>query len=327
MMKAKYLFKTFLRMVSLLIGVSILSFILLSNSPIDPLTAYIGTESTLSEEAREEIAEHWKLNDPPLKRFLTWGNNLLHGDLGTSITYKQPVTKVISERFKYSFVLMMTAWVLSGVIGFIFGVFSGVYKGSIFDKIVKLVCLIFQSSPTFWVGLLALSFFSVTLGWFPIGMAGPMGKAASEITIGERIYHLILPSITLSVLCSAKITMFTRQKMIEILNSNYILYAKAKGENTMQIVMRHGLRNCALPAITEQFASFSELFGGIALAESVFSYPGIGTAVTAAGLNGDVPLLLGIALFSALFVFTGNCIANILYGILDPRIKEEGYNA
>ena len=91
--------------------------------------------------------------------------------------------------------------------------------------------------------------------------------------------------------------------------------------------MRHGIKNIALPAITEQFASFSELFGGIALAETVFSYPGLGTATTAAGLKGDVPLLLGIAIFSAIFVFVGNFIANILYGVLDPRLKEEGYNA
>ena len=326
-MKGKYLFKTIFRMMTLLIGVSILSFVLVSNSPIDPLTAYVGTESTLSQEAIDEIAEHWKLNDPPLQRFQAWGENLIHGDLGTSITYKQPVSRVIAERFKYSFALMMTAWVLSGIIGFVTGIFSGVYRGSIFDRAVKLICLIFQSAPTFWVGLIMLSLFAVHLGWFPIGMAAPMGMAESEITIGDRIYHLILPAITLSVLCSAKITLFTRQKIIEILNSNFILYARARGENTFQIIMRHGLRNAALPAITEQFASFSELFGGIALAETVFSYPGIGTATTAAGLNGDVPLLLGIALFSTLFVFTGNLIANVLYGVLDPRIKEEGYNA
>ena len=327
MMRAKYLCKTIFRMITLLIGVSILSFILIYNSPIDPLTAYVGTESTLSQEAKDEIAEHWKLNDPPVQRFAAWGNNLIHGDLGTSITYKQPVSRVIAERFQYSFVLMMTAWVFSGIIGFLTGIFAGVYRGSIFDRIVKLICLIFQSAPTFWVGLIMLSLFAVHLGWFPIGMAAPMGMAASDITIGDRIYHLILPAVTLSVLCSAKITLFTKQKIIEILNSNFILYARARGENTLQIIMRHGIRNAALPAITEQFASFSELFGGIALAETVFSYPGIGTATTAAGLNGDVPLLLGIALFSTLFVFTGNLIANVLYGVLDPRIKEEGYNA
>lgn len=327
MNRVKYLSKTIFRMITLLIGVCILSFILIYNSPIDPLTAYVGTESTLSEEAKQEVAEHWGLNDPPVQRFCTWANNLLHGDLGTSITYKQPVSTVIFDRFQYSFILMMVAWFFSGVIGFVSGILAGVFKGSIFDKLIKFLCLVFQSAPTFWIGLIVLSFFAIYLGWFPIGLAAPMGKVASEITIGDRIYHLVLPALTLSVLCSAKITLFTRQKLIEIMNSDYILFAKARGESTFQIIRRHGLRNVALPAITEQFASFSELFGGIALAETVFSYPGLGTATTAAGLKGDVPLLLGIAIFSTIFVFSGNLIANILYGVLDPRLKEEGYNA
>ena len=327
MKRLKYFIKTIFRMTTLLIGVCIIAFILVTNSPIDPLTAYVGAESTLSEEAKEKIVEHWKLNDEPIDRFMAWGNNLLHGDLGTSITYKQPVSKVIFERFKYSFALMMLAWVLSGIIGFIMGILAGTFKGSLFDKIIKLICLVFQSAPTFWIGLLVLSLFAIYLGWFPIGLGAPMGKIASEITIWDRIYHLILPAVTLSVLCSAKITLFTRQKLIEIMNSDFILFSKARGESTFQIIKRHGLRNVALPAITEQFASFSELFGGIALAETVFSYPGLGTATTAAGLNGDVPLLLGIAIFSTIFVFAGNLIANILYGILDPRIREEGSNA
>ncbi|WP_343009432.1 ABC transporter permease [Clostridium celatum] len=327
MNRIKYIGSTFLRMLSLLIAVSILSFILVTSSPIDPLTAYVGTESTLSEAAKEEIAEHWGLNDPPVTRFITWGKNVLQGDLGTSITFKQPVKTVILERFKYSIVLMLVAWVFSGVLGFIIGILAGVYKGSIFDKIIKIFCLALQSAPTFWIGLLVLSFFAVKLGWFPIGLAAPMGKLSSDITIWDRIYHLILPALTLSVLSIGKITLFTRQKLIEIMNSDFILFAKARGENTAQLIMRHGIKNIALPAITEQFASFSELFGGIALAETVFSYPGLGTATTAAGLKGDVPLLLGIAIFSAIFVFVGNFIANILYEVLDPRLKEEGYNA
>ena len=327
MNRFKYIGSTFLRLISLLIAVSIIAFVLVTSSPIDPLTSYVGAESTLSKEVKDEIAEHWGLNDPPVERFITWGKNVLQGDLGTSITFKQPVGTVILERFQYSIVLMMIAWLFSGVLGFIIGILAGVYKGSIFDKIIKVFCLTLQSAPTFWIGLLVLSLFAVKLGWFPIGLAAPMGKLKSDITIGDRIYHLILPALTLSVLSIGKITLFTRQKLIEILNSDFILFAKARGESTTQLIMRHGVRNIALPAITEQFSSFSELFGGMALAETVFSYPGLGTATTAAGLNGDVPLLLGIAIFSAIFVFVGNLIANILYGILDSRLKEEGYHA
>lgn len=148
------------------------------------------------------------------------------------------------------------------------------------------------------------------------------GKLASEVTLGDRAYHLVLPAFTLTIVSISKITLYTRQKLIETMDSDFILFAKARGESERQIIYRHILRNIALPAVTVQFASFSELFGGMALAETVFSYPGIGTATTAAALNGDVPLLLGIVIFSALFVFSGNLIANILYGVLDPRVKE-----
>lgn len=314
------------RMVCLLVAVSLVAFLLITKAPIDPLVSYVGTNSTLSQEAKEEIAEYWGLNEPLPKRFLTWAAHAMQGDLGTSITYKKPVAQVIGERFAYSFVLMLAAWILSAVLGFFLGIVCGLYQESIFDRCIKLFCLILKSAPTFWIGLLLLSLFSVKLGWFPIGMAAPIGKLSSEVTLADRIYHLTLPVLTLTLVSISEVTLYTRQKLIEILSSDFILYARARGENKRQLVFRHILRNVALPAITVQFSSFSELFGGMALAENVFAYPGIGTATTAAALNGDVPLLLGIAVFSALFVFVGNLIANILYGVLDPRIREGAHD-
>lgn len=316
-----------IRMIFLLIAVSVLAFVLITKAPIDPLVSYIGTESTLSDEAKIEIAEQWGLNDPLPKRFLKWAGNVLHGDMGTSITYKKPVITIIRERFAYSFVLMLLAWTLSGILGFVLGIICGMKPGGVFDRITKVFCLTMKSAPTFWLGLLLLMVFSVMLGWFPLGMAAPMGKVASEVTLAERIYHLILPVVTLTIVSISEVVLYTRQKLIEIMHSDFILYARARGESNGQIIRRHILRNIALPAITVQFASFSELFGGMALAENVFSYPGIGTATTAAAMKADVPLLLGIALCSALFVFAGNLIANILYGIFDPRIREEESNA
>lgn len=327
MNRLKYIFATTFRMLTLVVAICILSFILVSASPIDPLTAYIGAESTLSAEAQEEIAEYWGLNDPPVERFLTWANHTLHGDLGTSITYNRPVGTVIFERFKYSLALILIAWILSGIIGFAAGIIAALKKDTLIDKSIKTFCLILQSAPVFWFGLLMLTLFSITLGWFPLGQAAPVHKLAEDVTLWDRIYHMILPAITLSILGISKITLYTRQKLIETLNSDYILFAKARGESTKQIVKRHALRNIAMPAVTLQFASFSELFGGIALAETVFSYPGLGSATTAAALNGDAPLLIGIAMFSAVFVFVGNFIANVLYGVLDPRLKEGGYRA
>lgn len=310
------------RMILLLAAVSLIAFLLITNAPIDPLVSYIGTNSTLSEEAKAQIAEYWGLNAPPMERFFTWAGNVLQGDWGESITYKRPVAEIIAERFSYSIVLMLLAWSLSGILGFAIGIICGLRQGGIFDRITKLFCLTMKSAPTFWVGLLALMVFSVELGWFPLGMAVPLGVSAEDVTIWDRIYHLVLPVFTLTIVSISEVVLYTRQKLIEIMSSDFILYARARGENTTQLVFRHILRNIALPAITVQFASFSELFGGMALAENVFSYPGIGSAATAAAMNADVPLLLGVALCSALFVFTGNLIANLLYDVFDPRIKE-----
>ena len=326
MIKRKNIMYEVARMLLLLFLVSFLAFLLIAKSPIDPLSSYIGTNSTLSPEAKAEIVNHWGLNDSIPHRYLTWLVNVCHGDMGMSISYKKEVVSVIKERFAYSAVLMGMAWILSGVIGFFLGVICGVRQGGFFDRITKSFCLLVKSAPTFWIGILFLVVFAVELGWFPIGMAVPMGKLESEVTLGDRIYHLILPVITLTIASISEIVLYTRQRVVEIINSDFILYARARGENTWQIVTRHVLKNALLPAITLQFASFSELFGGMALAENVFSYPGIGTATTTAALNGDAPLLMGIALISAVFVFTGNMIANILYKVCDPRIRE-GENA
>lgn len=321
---ARYIAGSLFRMVLLLIGVSILTFALIVSSPIDPVDAYVGAESNISQEQRDNVAEHWGLKNPPVERYFSWLKNLLSGDMGISITYQKPVRQILGERFIASLALMATAWVLSGVLGFILGVVCGAAEGSWLDRCIKTLCFTLSSTPAFWVGLLLLMVFSTQLGWFPIGLATPIGKMAEDVTVWERIHHLVLPAVTLSITGVAGIALHTRQKLIEVLKSDYVLFAKARGESKWTRIKRHGLRNIAVPAVTLQFASFSELFGGSVLAETVFSYPGLGSAASAAGLRGDVPLLLGVAMFSVLFVFVGNMTANLLYGILNPQIREGG---
>lgn len=311
------------KLVFLLLAVSVISFALVTASPIDPVDAFLES-ATVTEEQHAKIAAYWGLDKSPVERYLTWGGHLLQGDLGESITYHQPVKDVLSECFKASIALMGTAWIMSGLIGLALGILAGVKKDSWTDKIIKTICLGLASTPVFWVGLLVLVVFAIELQWFPIGLAAPIGKLAKDVTIWERLHHLALPAFTLSITHVASIALHTRQKLIDVLESDYVLFAKARGETMQQIIMRHGLRNIALPAITLQCASVSELFGGSVLAEKVFSYPGLGNAATVAGLHGDAPLLLGIALFSALFVFAGNLAANIIYGIVDPQIREGG---
>lgn len=312
-----------LRGVTLLLAVSLVAFILVSLSPVDPVQQYVLGAGNVSMDQREAIAQYWGVNDPPAQRYLNWLGALLRGDMGISLLYRQPVLQVIAQRFANTFALMAAAWVLSGLMGFALGCIMGLWRGKWVDRLLKRICLVLCSVPTFWLGLIFLLVFSVWLGWFPIGLSTPIGVSNADVSLWQRLYHLALPALTLSFLSFANVALHTRQKLVDVLESDYVLFARARGEDTFTIMKRHGFRNILLPAVTLQFGSLAELFGGSVLAETVFSYPGLGSAVAAAGLNSDVPLLLGITLFSTLFVFTGNLIANIIYGVVDPRIREE----
>ena len=313
--------RKFFKLITLLVALCIVTFIMLEKSPIDPVQAYVGADLTVTQEQRENIAEHWGLNKPPVERFFSWFKSIASADLGTSMIYRRDVIDVISERFIASLALMLVAWIVSGILGFILGIISGVNEGKFIDRFIRGYCYVLISTPTFWVGILLIMIFSVKLKLLPTGLGVPIGVLSTEVTIGSLIKHLILPSIALSILGVANICLHTREKVIEILSSDYILFAKARGESKKSIVFNHVIKNVSLPAITLQFLSFSELFAGAVFAEQVFSYPGLGQATVQAGLKGDLPLLMGIVIISLIFVYTGNLIADFLYIVIDPRVK------
>ena len=308
----------------LLLAVSIIVFALVSLSPIDPVQANVGQSAYLnmSPEKRAALAEYWGSNVPLWERYFNWISAFLQGDMGTSLRYNAPVAQVIATRAANTLLLMLVAWVVSGVLGFALGVVAAMKRGSWVDKLVKGYCFVLAATPAFWIGLVFLIVFAVWLGWFPVGFSVPIGKSAADVTIVDALHHLVLPALTLSVVGVANIAMHTREKAIDVMESDYIRFARARGLTPWQALRAHGLRNLLLPAITLQFASISEIFGGSVLVEQVFSYPGLGQAAVTAGLGSDVALLAAIAVFSAALVFAGNLIANILYGVVDPRIRK-----
>ena len=289
----RFVVRNILKFLLLMLAVSLVTFVLVSVSPIDPVQANVGQTAyiNMSEAKRAQLAEYWGVNTPLWERYANWFVDLLHGDLGTSLRFNAPVIDVIATRAVNSLALMATAWAVSGVLGFALGILAGANRGRLIDRIVKGYCFLLASVPTFWLGLLFLIVFSVQLGWFPFGFSVP-------------------------------IALHTREKTIDVLESDYVRFARARGLSTWGALRHHGLRNLALPALTLQFASISEIFGGSVLVEQVFSYPGLGQAAVTAGLGGDAALLVGIALFSAAFVFTGNLIASTLYGVVDPRMRK-----
>ena len=316
--------KNIIRMILLLIGVSIGAFVLLSISPIDPLQANVGQAAlgSMSQEQIAKLEEYWGVGQPPVERYLNWAKDFFRGDMGVSLLYRQEVSAVIAVKLTNSLWLMAIAWILSGVVGFVLGIVAGWNEGRWPDKLIKGYSLLIASTPAFWLALVLLMVFAVWLKWLPIGLSVPIGVEASGVTILDRVRHAILPAITLSITGISNITLHTREKMIEVMESDYIMFARARGESTWEILKNHVLRNISLPAMTLQFGSISEIFGGSVLVEQIFSYPGLGQAAVTAGLGSDVPLLLGITMISAVIVFGGNLIANVLYGVVDPRIRK-----
>ena len=306
-----------------MLAVGLVVFALVSMSPIDPVQANVGQAAyvNMSEAKRAQLASYWGGDVPFWERFANWAGALLQGDMGTSLRFNAPVSEVIAHRAANSLALMGIAWLLSGVLGFVLGVAAGARRGGALDRVVRSYCFLLASTPTFWLGLLILMVFAVQLGWFPIGFSVPIGVSAADVTLADAAHHLVLPALTLSVTGVANIALHTREKVVDVLESDYVRFARARGESELSVIMHHGLRNVALPAVTLQCAFISEIFGGSVLVEQVFSYPGLGQAAVTAGLGGDVALLAGIALVSAALVFGGNLLANILYGVLDPRMR------
>lgn len=318
--------RKFIRMLLLLITVSIVTFTLVSMSPIDPLQANVGQAAlgAMSQEQKAKLEEYWGMNVPPVRRYLNWAGGFVRGDMGISLLYRQPVSQVIGVKLSNSLFLMVFAWLISGILGLVLGILAGVFRGTWADRIIKGYSLLISSTPVFWLALLLLLVFAVWLKVLPIGLSVPIGVESAGVTFLDRLRHAILPAVTLSITGVAGVTLHTREKMIDVMESDYMLFARARGESTWSMVKKHGLRNILLPAMTLQFASVSEIIGGSVLVEQVFSYPGLGQAAVTAGTGSDVPLLLGITIVTAAIVFFGNFIADILYGVIDPRMRKGG---
>ncbi|MGL4525333.1 MAG: ABC transporter permease, partial [Spirochaetia bacterium] len=281
-----------LRLSILLFAVSLVTFMLLSLSPVNILQTNIGQAAlgSMSDEHIAKLESWWGIHTPPIKRYTSWLKDFLHGDAGTSLLYRRSVMSVIAQKTATSVWLLACAWVLSGVFGFVFGIIAGSHKGTVIDTFISKAALVLAGTPVFFLALLLIVVFGVWLKIFPLGLSAPIGVERAAVSFKDLVYHAFLPALTLSLSGMPAIILHTRQKMIEVLASDYVLFARSRGLSEFAITMRHGVRNVLLPALTLQFASISEVFGGSVLVEQVFSYPGLGQAAVRAGLGGDAPL-------------------------------------
>ncbi|MFP2413959.1 MULTISPECIES: ABC transporter permease [unclassified Citrobacter] len=312
----------FLRLIVLLVLVAAGTFTLLSFSPVDPIRAYIGNDLLhVPPEQYARIAARWGLDQPLWERFGHWFIRVLQGDLGYSMLFNAPVASVIKERFATSFALLGGAWLLSGILGTAMGFVAGRYLNRWPDKAICRLSYLLSSLPTFWIGMLLLALFAVRWPVFPVCCAWEPGNSGDMATLAERLRHLVLPVCALSLLGLGQITLHTRESIASVMKSDFVRFARSQGDKGWSLLRHQVLRHAITPALCLQFASLGELLGGALLAEKVFAYPGLGQATIDAGLRGDLPLLMGIVLFSTILVFIGNSLSTWLVHVLNRALE------
>ncbi|HHU45750.1 MAG TPA: ABC transporter permease [Actinomycetales bacterium] len=321
-MALKRLSWTLARMLFLLISVTFVAFVLVEASPLDPVAQYVASmQRGVSADQVERITALWGLDRPWYERYVSWLGGMLAGDFGVSNLYRADVAGIIGHAIANSLLLMSIAWVLSGVLGYLLGVVSGATRGTLLDRAIVAACYVLTSTPPYVVGLVLMLVFAVQLGWVPLGLSQPLGMVSADVTFLDRLRHAVLPAITVAIVAIANVTLHTRQSVSQVMESDMARFARTRGLGTWGIVRHHGLRNTLLPAVMLQFTSLSMLFGGSALAEVVFSYHGLGALITKAAIASDVPLLLGAVTLSAVLVFVGNLIADVIAILVDPRVR------
>jgi peptide/nickel transport system permease protein len=304
----------------ILLAVATLTFTLIEISPFDPVRAYVGAENHISPQRRAQIAHAYGFDQPIFERFGRWIEHVAQGDLGSSIVAGgQPVANEIASRASATIVLVggALAIVLAG--GLLFGVLAAAFRGSVFDWVVRTLCYFNTAAPSFWVGLLALYVFSIELGWLPAG--GTSDPRAVDAG-GVDLAHLVLPMMVLALTRYTWFTLFVRNTLLEVLREDHVQFARAQGIGEVAVLLRHALPNALIPFVTLLGTNLSELIGGTILIESIFGWPGLGTLALDAARSEDIPMIVAITLAASVLVVLGNLLADVLYRVIDPRVRE-----
>lgn len=306
----------------LILAVIVLNFLLLHLAPGDVIDVIAGDMGGITQEDREQIAASYGLDKPPLTQLSIYLGNALRGDLGKSFFYNAPVTKLILDRLGPTLLLVLTALILAIVVGTFLGVLASRNPDGIFSGVVTILALVGYSMPVFWSGLMLMILLASQFPIFPVsGMrdilyeGGPIGAAL------DVAHHLVLPALSLAIIYLAQYSRIARASMLEVLSSDYIRTARSKGLTEAKVIGKHALRNAILPVVTIAGLQFGSLLSGAVLVETVFNWPGLGTLALDAILGRDFPTVLGILLFSSIIVIIANLLTDLLYQVIDPRIK------
>ncbi|WP_299962979.1 ABC transporter permease [uncultured Roseobacter sp.] len=311
----RYITMRVLSTIPVMVLVALFVFLMLRLAPGDPASVIAGDYATA--EDVERIRQQLGLSDPIVVQFVRWVGQLVQGDLGTSIFSGKPVTELIGQRIEPTMLLALTTISFAVVVAVPLGTIAAFRAGSLLDRFVMLFSVSGFSVPVFVLGYILIYTFSMTLKILPVqGYKSPFTEG-----LGPFLYHITLPSVTLSVIFIALIARMTRASVIEVLEEDYIRTARAKGQSEMTILMRHALRNAAVPVVTVIGIGIALLIGGVVVTESVFNIPGLGRLVLDAVLARDYPIIQGLILFFSFVYIFINLMIDLSYTVLDPRIR------
>jgi peptide/nickel transport system permease protein len=312
-----FILRRLLQSIPTLIGVAILAFALIHIAPGGPVAAMAGENATPAQIAA--ITHALGFDKPLWQQFAMWFAALLHGDLGYSYINQTPVDALIAQRIVPTLLLMLSATLVSICIAIPLGVVQASRRNGVFDRTASIIVFIAWSTPTFWFGTLLIAIFAVTLGWFPVG--GLQTIDTTSFDWPTRIAHLILPAATLAIVSVAGWSRYVRGSMVEQLREDYARTAIAKGLSPARVLFTHVLRNALIPFITLLGSSLPLLFGGAVITEQIFAYPGMGQLFWQSATNRDYGTLMGMVVITGALVVLGNLLADVLYGVVDPRVR------
>ena len=287
----------------------------LAHAKEDPINLFIQPGYFVSPETLEALKAKWGLDKPLVVQYLTWAGNMLRGDLGDSVQQNRPVTKIVGEKWGATFQLAIVAWIFGTATGIPIGILSALKRGSTIDYLVRAFALFGQSLPAFWIGLVGIWIFAVYLGWLPV-----FGRGEGEPFL-EQAKHYILPTLVLGWGPMAGYMRITRSAMLEVLDSEYVTLARAKGVSNRVVIWKHALRNALIQPLTIATLLLAGYLDGAVLVEVIFAWPGVGRVAVEAVNQNDFMVITGtVFIFTFLFLIM-SLVADLLYTVVDPRIR------
>lgn len=328
MSMAWYVAKRLLQAIPLLLGIVTATFFIIRMAPGDPMDIYLERTRVrqVDPEVIEAIRQKYGLDEPIHVQYARWLGNVARGDLGESFRHRRPVRDLLSEAIPYTLQLAVLALLLDALLGISLGVLSAVKQYSLTDKVVTLGSLVVYAVPGFWLALMLVMVFSVNLGWFPTSQTRSMDYEFLSLggRVLDRLWHLAIPVFVLGVASAAGTARYTRNRLLEVLNEEFVTAARARGFRERTVILGHALRNALIPLVTIYGMSLPFLLGGATVIETIFAWPGMGRLTVEAVSGRDYPILMATTTIAAVLTVLGNLAADVTYAVVDPRVSYDG---